>query len=51
MSQKFRDIQTKILKTGQNVPENQGHCEQKRKKLRDGSSVPEGTQRPRDASF
>jgi hypothetical protein len=38
MSQQFRDIKTKMIvkKTGRNVPENQGHFEQKRKKLRDG---------------
>jgi hypothetical protein len=39
-----------VKKTGRNVPENQGHCEQTRNKLRDGYSVPEGMQRPRDAS-
>jgi hypothetical protein len=52
MSQKFRDIKTKMiaLKTGQYVPDFQGHCEQKRKKRRDGLSAPAGMQRPRDAS-
>jgi hypothetical protein len=53
MSQKFRDIKTKMIvkkKNGQYVPDFQGRCEQKRKKRKDGLSVPAGMQRPRDAS-
>jgi hypothetical protein len=40
----------RLAKTGQYVPDFQGQCEQKRKKPRDGLSVPAGMQRPRDAS-
>jgi hypothetical protein len=39
-----------VEKTGQNVLENQEFYEEERKKLRGGSPVSEGTQRPRDAS-
>jgi hypothetical protein len=39
-----------IEKAGRNTPEDLGRCKQNMNKLRDGSSVPEGTQRPCHAS-